>query len=136
MLTTTAGKLYRHTADDIHNEIAAEIGGLTPKVAEQPARLAMYAANIERLRGQADVLQVIETQFSKAVEWGVANNWTVQQVMLVQYDILMELATADPNDASSGRGGDARRSYQDGRREVIRYVARRLRYSDHFPGND
>lgn len=130
-------KLFRNQrAEDIHNEIAREIGLLTSRVAERPDWVSIYANNIERLRGQADVLEQLERQFYDAVHWGVDQLWTMQQVLLTQYDILVDFATLHPDDTGGSRLNDARRAYNDGRREVIQWVARELRRSEWFPGNE
>ena len=139
MTTTTVTlplKLYRDgNAEDIRNRIASEIGMLTPNAAERPHRLIDMAINIERLRGQADVLAYLEKEFYAIVHWGVEENWTMQETLLAQYDTVAGLATAHPDDTGSGRHGDGRRAYNDGRREVLSYVTSLLRRSDYFPGN-
>lgn len=122
-------------SEDVHNDIASEIGQLPQRLAEHPDRVTMYANNIERLRGQADVLEFLEREFYQIVHWGVDNLWTMQEVLLAQYDVLMGLATAHPDDAGSGRGGDGRRSYNDGRREVLSRVALAIARNEWFPGN-
>lgn len=135
--TTLPLRLYRNqSAEDIRSHIAAEIGVLTQKVAERPDRITDYALSIERLRGQADVLDRLERAFYDAVHWGVEQGWTMTQVLLAQYDIVIDLALDVPNDAASGRGGDGKRAYGDGRREVLARVAEALRRSPWFPGNE
>lgn len=136
-MTTTlpTGKLYRHTADQINNQIAQEIGELAPLLAERPDRIVDKAISIERLRGQADVTKYLEDQFADITVWGVKENWTMTQVLLVQMSVVAELATQHPDDTGSGRLNDGKRAYNDGRHEVLQYVARRLRYSEFFPGN-
>jgi len=136
-MTTTlpAGKLFRYTADQIHNQIAQEIGELTPLLAERPDRVVDRAINLERMRGQADVIAYLEKHFAEITVWGVKQNWTMTQVLLVQMDTVADLATQHPDDTGSSRLNDGKRAYNDGRREVLQYVARRLRYSEFFPGN-
>jgi hypothetical protein len=136
-MTTTlpAGKLFRYTADQIHNQIAQEIGELAPLLAERPDRVVDRAMNLERLRGQADVTAYLEKQFAEITVWGVKQNWTMTQVLLVQMDTVADLATQHPDDTGGSRLNDGKRAYNDGRREVLQYVARRLRYSEFFPGN-
>jgi hypothetical protein len=132
-MTITVKKLYRHTAADIRNQIGQEIGELTHKAADRPDRVADLAISIERLRGQADVLDTIEKQFADIEVWAVKQNWTITHVLLVQLDLVADLATQNPDDTWSGRGNDARRAYNDGRRDVLQYIARQLRFSEHFP---
>lgn len=69
------------------------------------------------------------------MHWGVEQGWTMQQVLLAQYDTVATSATRHPDDAASGRGMDGRRAYNDGRREVLADVTGALRRSPHFPGN-
>ena len=134
-MNTLTGKLYRHTADQLRNHIAAEIGELTQIVAERPDRVTDRAINIERLRGQADVAAYLEKNFAEITVWGVEQNWTMTQVLLVQMNVVADLATQHPDDTGGSRLNDGKRAYNDGRREVLQYVARRLRYSEFFPGN-
>lgn len=140
MSTTTITlplKLYRHgTADDLHNQIAREIGMLTPNAAERPDRVIDMAIGIERLRGQADVLAYLEKEFYAIVHWGVEQGWTMQQTLLAQYDTVASLATQHPDDTWSSRLNDGKRAYNDGRREVLSYVVGELRRSEWFPGNE
>lgn len=135
--TTLPLKLFRgRNSKDIDNEIAREIGQLTPNVAERPDWVSIYANNIERLRGQLDVLRQLERQFYDAVHWGVEQRWTMQQTLLLQYDILIDLASMHPDDVGGSRLNDSKRAYNDGRREVIQWVARELRNNQWFPGNE
>lgn len=136
-MTTTlpTGKLFRFTADQLSNQIAQEIGELTQIVADRPDRVTDRAINIERLRGQADVTAYLEDQFGSITVWGVEQNWTMAQVLLVQMSVVADLATQNPDDTGGSRLNDGKRAYNDGRREVLQYVARRLRYSEFFPGN-
>ena len=136
-MTTTlpTGKLFRFTADQLNNQIAQEIGELTQIVAERPTRVTDRAMSIERLRGQADVAAYLEKNFAEITVWGVEHNWTMTQVLLVQLDVVADLATQHPDDTGGSRLNDGKRAYNDGRREVLQYVARRLRYSEFFPGN-
>lgn len=130
-------KLYRNqTSQDIHNQIAKEIGNLTPALAERPDRAVDYANGIQRLRGQAETLEYLEKEFYAIVHWGVDNGWTMQQVLLSQYDEVLGLSLRSLDDSSSGRSGDGRRSYGDGRREVLLHVQAMLRHSEWFPGNE
>ena len=135
MSATLTGKLYRHTADQLRNQIAQEIGELAPLIAERPDRIVDRAMHIERLRGMADVTAYLEEQFADITNWGVKQNWTMTQVLLVQMDMVADLATQHPDDTGGSRLNDGKRAYNDGRREVLQYVARRLRYSEFFPGN-
>ena len=135
-LTLPLRLFHGQRAEDIHNQIAKEIGLLTQQVAERPDWVSVYANNIERLRGQADVLTLIERQFYDVVHWGVDKLWTMQQVLLAQYDILITFATMHPDDTGGSRLNDAKRAYNDGRREVIQWVARELRRSEWFPDNE
>lgn len=136
MNTTLSGsKLFRHTADQLHNQIGQEIGELAPLLAERPDRVTDRAINIERLRGQADVTAYLETQFADITKWGVEQNWTMTQVLLVQMSIVADLATQHPDDTGGSRLNDGKQAYNDGRRDVLQYVARRLRYNEFFPGN-
>lgn len=130
-------RLYRNQrAEDIRNEIAKQIGLLTPEGADKPNRIIDAAINIERLRGQADVLALLEREFYQIVHWGVEQLWTMQQVLLAQYDTVAGLALQHPDDTGSGRLGDSKRAYNDGRREVLAHVARELSRSQWFPGNE
>lgn len=139
MTSTTTSlplRLYRNQrAEDIHNEIARQIGQLTSNGADRPNRIIDAAINIERLRGQADVLALLEREFYQIVHWGVDNLWTMQQVLLAQYDTVAGLALQHPDDTGSGRLGDGKRAYNDGRREVLQWVARELSRNEWFPGN-
>lgn len=129
-------KLYRHLrADDIRNEIARQTGELTQKVAERPDLVTMYANNIERLRGQADVLAYLEENFRGTIEYGMEQGWHMTQILLAQYDVVAGMATQHPDDTGGSRLNDGKRAFNDGRREVLAYVTRELRRSDHFPGN-
>jgi hypothetical protein len=132
---TLTGKIYRHTADQLHNQIAQEIGELAPLLAARPDRVTDRALSIERLRGQADVAAHLEKHFDDITAWGVEKNWTMTQVLLVQMNLVADLATQHPDDTGGSRLNDGKRAYNDGRREVLQYAARRLRYSEFFPGN-
>lgn len=134
--TTLKGKLFRHTADQLRNQIAQEMGELAPAIADRPHRLIDLSMSIERLRGMADVTAHLEDHFARVTEWGVSQNWTMLQILVVQMDMVADLATQHPDDTGGSRLNDGKRAYNDGRREVLQYVARRLRYSDFFPGND
>lgn len=134
-MTTLTGKLYRHTADQLRNQIAQELGELAPLLAERPERIVDRAISIERLRGMADVTKYLEDKFSDLDVWAAEQGWTPGQVLLVQLDTVADLATQHPDDTGGSRLNDGKRSYNDGRREVLQYVARRLRYSEFFPGN-
>lgn len=126
-------KLYRNsTADDLQKQVAREISLLSEA---RPDRIIDAAISIERLRGQADVLAYLEKEFYQIVHWGVEQGWTMQEILLAQYDTVAGLATQHPDDSASGRGMDGRRAYNDGRREVLSYVTGALRRSDYFPGN-
>lgn len=130
-------RLYRgRNAADIDNQIAREVGLLSVNGADKPHRIIDAAINLERLRGQHDAVKHLENEFYQIVHWGVGQGWTTQQILLAQYDTLADLATRNPDDTASGRGGDGVRAYNDGRREVLAYVARELRRSDWFPGNE
>lgn len=129
-------RLYRNQrAEDIQNEIARQIGLLTPDGADKPNRIIDAAMYIERLRGQADVLEHLEREFYQIVHWGVENLWTMQETLLAQYDTVAGLALQHPDDTGSGRLGDGKRAYNDGRREVLWHVARELSRNEYFPGN-
>ena len=134
-MKTLTGKLYRSTSGQLRNQIAQQLGELAPAIAERPDRLSMLAGDIERLRGMADVTKYLEDQFEDVTNWGVEQNWTMTQVLLVQMNIVADLATQHPDDTGGSRLNDSKRAYNDGRREVLQYVARRLRYSEFFPGN-
>ena len=128
-------KLFGGNSDDVHNQIAREIGVLTQDGAARPDRIIAAAMGIERLRGQADVLVYLEKEFYQIVHWGVEQGWTMQQTLLAQYATVAELATQPPDDSWGSRLNDAKRAYNDGRREVLSYVTGELRRSDYFPGN-
>lgn len=129
-------KLYRQMrADDIRNEIARQIGELTQKVADRPDRVTDYALNIERLRGQADVLAYLEDNFRGIVEYGGQQGWHMTQILLAQYDVVANLAVQHPDDTGGSRLNDGKRAYNDGRREVLAWVIRELARSEYFPGN-
>lgn len=129
-------RLYRNqTSQDIHNQIAKEIGEMTPALAERPDRAVDYANSIQRLRGQAETLEYLEKEFYAIVHWGVDNGWTMQEVLLAQYDEVLNLSLRSLDDSSSGRGGDGKRAYGDGRREVLMHVQAMLRHNEWFPGN-
>ena len=134
-MKTLTGTLYRSTSGQLRNQIAQQLGELAPANAERPDRLSMLAGDIERLRGMADVTKYLEDQFEDVTNWGVEQNWTMTQVLLVQMNIVADLATQHPDDTGGSRLNDSKRAYNDGRREVLQYVARRLRYSEFFPGN-
>lgn len=136
-MTTTlpGGKLFRHTADQLRNQIAQEMGELAPAIAERPHRLVDLSMSIERLRGMADVTDYLERHFADLTPWAAEKGWTPVQVLVVQMDMVADLATQHPDDTGGSRLNDGKRAYNDGRREVLQYVARRLRYSEFFPGN-
>ena len=127
---------YRtQSVDDLRNQLAEEIGMLTPRLAERPQDAGWRINSIERLRGQIDTLDTIEREFTDIEKWAVEQRWTLTQMILVQYDTLLSVAQSNPNDTSSGRHGDAQRCYNDGRREVIGDAQMKLRSNPHFPGN-
>ena len=130
---TTATRYYPVTADQIDNQIAQEIGNLAARAADRPDRVSELANSIERLRGQAEVLVLIESDFDGILAHGVEQNWTMSQVLLVQMSMLADLAVQHPGDTWSGRGTDACRAYNDGRREVLKHVRQTLLHSEHFP---
>lgn len=126
-------KLYRNQrAEDIRNTITDAVGRIT----ERPSnRIIDAAINIERLRGQADVLAYLEKEFYEIVHWGVEQGWTMQETLLAQYATVAGLATQHPDDTGGSRLNDGKRAYNDGRREVLSYVTNELARSDYFPGN-
>lgn len=129
-------RLYQNrTSQDIHNDIARKIGELTPAVADRPDWITTYAQSIERLRGQADVLELLEKSFYQIVHWGVEQGWTMQEILLAQYDEVASLALQHPDDTGGTRNNDGKRAYNDGRREVLYAVQSKLRRDEWFPGN-
>ena len=116
----------------MRNQIAEEIGQLTQRVANRPDRVTDYALDIERLRGQADVLVCLEDFFKGIVEQGGEQGWHMHQILLAQYDIVTNLAL---DDTGGSRLNDGKRAYNDGRREVLQYVTGELVRSEYFPGN-
>ncbi len=65
-----------------------------------------------------------------------AKTMTSPEANSCQYDEIAGIALRSPGDDTSGRSGDGRRSYADGRREVLRSALTRLRNNEWFPGNE
>ena len=127
--------LYDRTSDEINDQIADEIGLLPAKLIEHPDRTTMYVNGIERLRGQYTTVRYLERAFIGIENWAVSQNWTKEQVLLALYDEALTLALAEPDDTGSSRTNDGQRSFNDGRRDVLRKVAHRLSNDEWFPGN-
>jgi hypothetical protein len=119
---------------EIGQPISHRIDHMLSGVRSQIA-IKIFGEDLDALRGQADVLAYLEKEFYQIVHWGVEQGWTMQQTLLAQYATVAELATRPPEDSWGSRLNDAKRAYNDGRREVLSYVTGELRRSDYFPGN-
>ena len=126
---------HSQNSADLHNQIAKSVGELTALVAERPDRVTDYAIAIERLRGQADVLEYLEESFRGIVEYGAEQGWHMTQILLAQYSVVADLALQYPDDTGGSRLNDGKRAYNDGWRSVLLHVIGDLRRSEYFPGN-
>jgi hypothetical protein len=114
------------TAAAVQKELDYQLSRVTDV---KPDQLTYFVTSIEELRGQVDALKEIEEDFADIAVAAAERDWTAPQTLLYKQQSVLRLADLNGwwiTDSTSGRNNDARRSYRDGRFNIIESLRREL----------
>lgn len=92
-----------------------------------PAEIVRKAVSLQRLRGRAETLRDWERKVESVREWAVFQSFSAERHLSVMFREFADMLVGYPDDDCSGRSGDLRRCYGDGRREAMKEILMQLK---------
>lgn len=112
---------YGYTAALVQEQLDRTLATITTVKFDN---LVHFTNEVNALKGQADALTVIETDFAEQAQWAAEKGWDDALIVAQKLNTLTELALRRVDDTWSGRTNDAKRAYADGWREAVETVWR------------
>jgi hypothetical protein len=108
-----------HSAATLKSVLTIEANEAGPAIAKDPSSAGRIANGLAKRQGMLDAMTQWEADLANIDALAAKERWSELRIVATKTRVLAQMALRNNDDTWSGRGNDERRSYADGRREIL-----------------